>query len=193
MARCTGFLVAPDRVATAAHCLYSARLGRFIPPSSVHVLRGYDAGRHAGHARVSGYRLAEGYDPRRTPRAHGADVAVLTLVLGLPGPWLALGAASPGTPVVLGGYNRDRAEVIAADLACRVSGWARDGTGRALLAHDCAGTFGTSGAPLLQRDGDGLWRAVGVQVASQPARGPSDPVSYAVPATAIALILDLLP
>ena len=189
MARCTGFLVAPDRVATAAHCLYSARLGRFIPPQSVHVLLGYDAGRHAGHATVATYRLAEGYDPRRTPRAHGADIAVLALARGLSAPWLVLGEAAPGAQVVLGGYNRDRAEVIAADLACRVSGWAQDGTGRALLAHDCAGTFGTSGAPLLQRDGDGRWRAVGVQVASQPARGQS----YAVPAAAIAAILALLP
>ena len=189
MARCTGFLVAPDRVATAAHCLYSARLGRFIPPQSVHVLLGYDAGRHAGHARVATYRLAEGYDPRRTPRAHGADVAVLTLAHGLAAPTLTLGKAVPEADVALGGYNRDRAEVIAADLACQVTGLVRDGTGRALLTHDCAGTFGTSGAPLLQRDAEGQWRAVGVQVASQPARGQS----FTVPAREVAAILAVLP
>ena len=50
LTRCTGVLLAPDRVATAAHCLYSLRLGRFIPPDAVHVLLGYGHGAYAGHA-----------------------------------------------------------------------------------------------------------------------------------------------
>ena len=38
--RCTGFLVAPDRVMTAGHCLFQHRTGNWLPPDAIHVLRG---------------------------------------------------------------------------------------------------------------------------------------------------------
>lgn len=40
LSRCTGVLPAPDKVATAAHCLFSARLGYFIAPGAVNMLLG---------------------------------------------------------------------------------------------------------------------------------------------------------
>ena len=67
---------------------------------------------------------------------------------------------------MLGGYNQDRAEVIEADTACHVVT-----AGPALLVHDCAGTRGTSGGPVLMRGPDGVWRVAGMQVgALQPVR-----------------------
>ena len=165
MARCTGFLVAPDRVATAAHCLYSTRLGRFIPPGSVHVLLGYHGGGYDGHGVGATYATADGFDPRRPAETRGADVALVTLAAPLAGPVLATGAERHGR-AVLGGYQQDRAEVVAADLDCRIEGSARDGGGRRLLVHDCAATRGSSGAPVLVRAADGAWRVIGVHVAS---------------------------
>src|SRR5260370_25109005 len=67
LSRCTGFMVGPDVGVTAAHCLFSIRLGGLIPPGSVPVLTGYGAGNHAAPAVAARYRLAPGHD------AHESD------------------------------------------------------------------------------------------------------------------------
>jgi protease YdgD len=149
VARCTAVLVGQRTAFTAAHCLWSRRLGRFVPPEMVHLLTRYDAGLFAGHAIASGYRIAP-----------DADVALVTLATPLDAPPVLAFAPPPpaGTMAMLGGYNRDRAEVIEADIACHVTGMTNG-----LIRHDCAATYGTSGAPLLVRGPDGAWRIAGLQ------------------------------
>ena len=182
--RCTGVLVAPDRVLTAAHCLVAPRSGRFVQPGSVHFLLGYDRGEWAARARVTAFAIGAGYEPDRGPA--GADWAVLTLDrrIGTPDRILPLlrQAPPPRTAVMLGGYQQDRPEVVMADTACRVIGLQRHASGHQTLVHDCAGTRGASGAPLLARTADGRgWGVVGVlsSVSADIALG------HAVPAAAV--------
>lgn len=164
--RCTGFLVGPREVFTAAHCLFLPRARHYAQPGSVHFLLGYAFGAYVAHARVVSYSIAAGYDPLREAATAGADRAVLVLdaPLGTPDRVLRPAAAPPG-PVMLGGYGQDRAEAIDADLHCAVIGLVRDGEGRPLLRHDCSATRGTSGAPLLADSTRG-WVAVGIQIAA---------------------------
>lgn len=166
--RCSGFLVAPRVMITAAHCLFLPRVRRFIQPGSVHVLVGYDGGRYRAHARVSAFRVAEGYQPLDEAGSGGADRAVLVLDHPVVRQANVLETASAPAevplPVRLGGYGQDRDERVVADPACAVTGRVADGGGRPLLAHDCDATRGTSGAPLLWRRPDGRWVAIGVQV-----------------------------
>jgi protease YdgD len=162
VSRCTAVLIGPTKALTAAHCLWERRLGHFAPADTIHVLSRYTAGGFAGHTVAASYQVSPGFNPTRPDADRAADVAVVTLAEPLGGGVLALAAAPPpGAPAMLGGYNQDRAEVIEADTACHVVA-----VRSALLVHDCAGTRGTSGAPLLVRGPDGAWRVAGLQVAA---------------------------
>lgn len=164
--RCTGALVGPGRVLTAAHCLTAPRTGKPVQPSSLHVLFGYDRGQYRGHARVRAVISGPSYDPVHPLEGLAVDWAVLLLDGAAPAgvPLLPLNhQVVRGQGMALGGYSQDRAQILMADTACSLLG--RTETPRGwLLVHDCDGTRGTSGGPLLVRQGDG-WAVAGVNVA----------------------------
>ncbi len=167
---CTGFAVGPKSIVTAAHCLYGRRLGHMMPAESVHVLSGYAGGNFARHVIAVSYRVAPGFLAGGENRVQGGDVAVLTLATAVTDTVLVPVAAESGQPAMLGGYSRDRAEVLTADRDCRVLGSLHDAGGSPLILHSCEATFGTSGAPLLVRLGNGAWEAGGVQVGAAEGR-----------------------
>jgi protease YdgD len=166
--RCTGFLVSPFIVMTAGHCLFRAVTGRFVQPGSVHFLWRYDKGQYADHARAVAYAVAPGYDPLHEMQTLGLDRAFLTLdhPVGTARDDVHFAPALPpiGTPLVLGGYNRDHDEILAAD-SCRLRGFAVDRGGHRLIVHGCYGEPGTSGAALFAQAPDGQWDVVGLEVA----------------------------
>ena len=67
---------------------------------------------------------------------------------------------------MLGGYQQDHLLVLMVDRECPIVGRSTDASGRLLVRHNCIGTRGDSGAPLLIEKG-GRWYTVGVDAAAE--------------------------
>jgi protease YdgD len=160
--RCTGVLVAPSVVLTAAHCLYNPRTRALLRPQSLHVLVGFERDHYRRHLRVADVTLGPGFAPGwRRPQP--SDWARLDLAGSVPNAPLPRydGPLAAGLAVTLAGYNRDRSQLLLADRDCHIHSVKTLPGGARYLLHDCAATYGTSGAPLLaQQHGHWTWVAI---------------------------------
>jgi len=176
---CTGAMVAPALVLTAAHCLKDAAGTALLPPTRIGVTL---AGRQA---RGIALRVGAGFDPaREAPWASDWALVSLDAPIGA-GRVLPLLRETPpaGSILALPGFQRDDPGALLVDPACRYLGLRRiEGEG-VMLAHDCAGTTGSSGGPLLLRGADGRFAIIGVQSKGILGRAGG----FAVPALVIPL------
>jgi protease YdgD len=156
---CTGAMVAPALVLTAAHCLKDEAGTALLPPARLRVSVG------GAEARGVALRVGAGFDPaREAPWASDWALVSLNAPIGA-GRVLPLLRETPpaGSILALPGFQRDDPGALLVDPACRYLGLRRiEGEG-VMLAHDCAGTTGSSGGPLLLRGADGRFAIIGVQ------------------------------
>jgi protease YdgD len=164
--RCTGVLIAPAVVLTAAHCLYNRRTGALLQPLSLHVLFGYERAGYRWHRLVARVVTGAGFDGAGA-RPQAADWARLELAEAVPLAPLPLfdGPVAAGQELALAGYNQDRAQLLMADRGCHVRRAAPLPGGAMFVVHDCAGTRGTSGGPLLAKAEQG-WQVLGINIAA---------------------------
>ena len=166
---CTATLVDPSTVLTAAHCAFNLHTQRYHLPGSLHFLIGCDGSRYAGHAIGIKIETGPGYDPppeRDDRQRLGIDIARYTARLVGSGFADDRRIARDWQHNHVGGYQQDHPLVLMADAGCRIVGRVIDSVGDLLLRHNCTGTRGVSGAPLLIEK-EGKWYTAGIDVAAE--------------------------
>lgn len=150
---CTGVLIAPDLVLTAAHCLLRGRDG-YVEASKLRFRAGLRDGVALAESAVQRMLVHPSYDPQSADRARQIrwDVGLMQLTspvpvtTAAPFPTATLADGARDLSVVSYGLGRD--EALSWEKDCGVVG-RRGG----LIAFDCDVTFGSSGAPVFHRTG----------------------------------------
>ncbi|WP_245696277.1 trypsin-like serine peptidase [Alloyangia pacifica] len=167
---CSGTLIAPALVLTAAHCVAGPE-GDPVRPERLHFVAGWFGGDYADHADVASYEVhPEAYRDHRLDIEH--DLALLTLTRPLDVAPLTLGSTS-APPFALVGYHDRRPNRLSARFDCD---GARD---HALLRLSCPVRHGNSGGPVLVQESDASdepWRVIGVVSATNARSSLAVPV-----------------
>ncbi len=151
---CSASLISPNYVLTAAHCLFEPDGSERVDPRNLSFSAGLRDGTSIATRKIQRAVVAKGFDPENpsAPESVRADVALLELADPIPAttadPFPVTRGAREGQRVTVLSYGKNRENVMSRESGCTVLA-----TGNGLIAFDCQGHPGSSGAPIFDTSG----------------------------------------
>lgn len=169
---CTGALIAPNLVLTAAHCLWDKKTGERLEAGRIEFLAGWRNGRAAAYRNVRRAVAHPGYVFDSSDSFDGVQFDLALLELDTP---IRLPSIKPyetghhprkGEAVGVVSYARDRAEAPSLQEVCHVLGHQPG-----VMVLSCDVDFGSSGAPVFSMAAGSAPRVVSVVAAKAEMSG----------------------
>jgi V8-like Glu-specific endopeptidase len=146
---CTGAMIAPNLVLTAAHCVFDPKTGKKLDPSRINFLAGWRQGRAAAEGKARRTIVHPDYVHGKSAKVErvAVDIAVIELEHPIRNaaivPFERYKRPNIGDPVKIVSYAKGRSEMPSLEEACEVLG--KDPR---VLVLSCNVNFGSSGSPI---------------------------------------------